>query len=1335
MERRTFKKRVVALMVAAIMALTILPVGLMADGYEYGGGSSDYVSVGSDYAAADEAATEEAVAPEDDSDLFVCVCDPADEDEAAEEAAEDSEYAADADDADYDVAEGDEDYGYEVEADDEEEPTYCPICECYEIEDDYYTYGTEEDGEEDEFLPNVVLPFSANLPGTPGNLDAVRAQAAADGNDIVFDMRDVADLTAHFAGTNNRGVVGQAGGIVYVSNFSAAAGGGGHDSIGWGWAPLTLLRPSDDVAPGGVLHITGRAGIGGEPIVGNPGIVRFFSAGVVGNVNDADNSLPLSFTASLPLTSAILSVPLEIRWNFWGGGLGDPIPANFAFSIDDMVVVYEEYVPFVCAAEGCANCWGLCTDDDCTCATPTPTISSVPAPPANAVLALSTEPGFQGTAFGWPENFWGNTVATRFRQAGLSEGRAGIISLGGTRILATRNRSGNDQAIQMFFYAGHAETWSVGDAVTVTGSVIGAVPAGAQMNVGGTTVAIPASGVFTVEHLVVAADVGANINIGTTNAPNMNFFVYDIVLAPAVLLTQAETDELLAEAVAAVEAVIAANQTDDDEFVFTIAYATLLADIDAALAALGAPTVTRTGTLTQTADRLHGNLTLTVDPARLEPGVDNTAVVEIDYYIEVVTDPEIIAGAAEEAIEELLESEAFLAEISGETTEASILAAVRAALGLVPAFSGVTATIADFELVPAVNGTAANPAGTPGSITGEITLTVTIDGETATRTIEFDFELEAAAFIPPPDLGPGPDGDVVWQFSQCDAIQGLTIGQVYLFSVANNIAPPIRSAGSPVVTAVAGAVGDVSLHVTSRANSWYTLDLHFNVEGGITLPEGNYSITIAGRTQQPTAAIGRTDTPYGELAAGTVSDGAFVINHDFVLPIADAGVRGFRINIPHGAAEAHDFFLDEVIISQADDAGAGEPGVTEVVWDMSDWLAEAEFDEDNVLVAGGAGGVMAAGSIITNTGGNIRVETTQTWGAGFDVVVGDEVPVTVDGEQLIAPSPIPFQVGDTLVAVLRFVELAPGSNQMRIFLNHTPMNWGGLQAIGGTPTVAVGEDVTISIPITEAILADPTNRIRFGMQDGHEGIFYIISLEVLRVGEGGEEEGGGGPVITPVDPGQGGGAAFAPPAAPPATGSTQIAESQVTVGSVPARLRIVNGRATVQLTANAVRDLIAASNDYVEFDFSDLNIVSLSIPRSVMRQIAAAGLGMDVILPQGAFLLDTETVAKLAAEAHTNAVTFRITEIVSMQMTPALAGIIPAGASVYQVVISAGSRVFNHLDEVSVIVVLASPGATATVQRVSRIGLRTRLLPVYSAVESGVVVFDTNELGLFVVGS
>jgi len=189
-------------------------------------------------------------------------------------------------------------------------------------------------------------PIHARLPGAPGNLDAVRADNV--GN-MAWDMRDLdaAELTAHFAGLNNRMVnsVHTVGGQTIVVSTDAGSGSGGdvstHDSMNGGWAALTVIRPSMDLAMNYVLHITGRIGNDGVAVTGTPGQMglRFESAWPAMISTTPDNALPATFTIAHPLTAAEADGTIEIRWNLWGL---NPLPATFAISIDDMVIVSVE---------------------------------------------------------------------------------------------------------------------------------------------------------------------------------------------------------------------------------------------------------------------------------------------------------------------------------------------------------------------------------------------------------------------------------------------------------------------------------------------------------------------------------------------------------------------------------------------------------------------------------------------------------------------------------------------------------------------------------------------------------------------------------------------------------------------------------------------------------------------------------------------------------------------------------------------------------------------------------------------------------------------------------
>jgi len=186
--------------------------------------------------------------------------------------------------------------------------------------------------------------YLARLPGSAGNLNAVRT---ANAGNIAWDMRDLDDegLAAHFAGLGNRMVnftyhFGQP--IVVSTNAGSGPGGNEntHDSMNGGWAALTVIRPNMGLGMNYVLHITGRVGNNGEAIGGNPGQMGLrFGATWPAMISTPANALPTTFTIAHPLTADQAGGPIEIRWNLWNL---NPLPASFAISIDDMVIVSVE---------------------------------------------------------------------------------------------------------------------------------------------------------------------------------------------------------------------------------------------------------------------------------------------------------------------------------------------------------------------------------------------------------------------------------------------------------------------------------------------------------------------------------------------------------------------------------------------------------------------------------------------------------------------------------------------------------------------------------------------------------------------------------------------------------------------------------------------------------------------------------------------------------------------------------------------------------------------------------------------------------------------------------
>jgi len=201
------------------------------------------------------------------------------------------------------------------------------------------------------------------------------------------------------------------------------------------------------------------------------------------------------------------------------------------------------------------------------------------------------------------------------------------------------------------------------------------------------------------------------------------------------------------------------------------------------------------------------------------------------------------------------------------------------------------------------------------------------------------------------------------------------------------------------------------------------------------------------------------------------------------------------------------------------------------------------------------------------------------------------------------------------------------------------------------------------------------------------------------------------------------------PSAPPTNTTIPVAD-----GNVDVDVRVVGYRAAIQLDASTIREIIATDDNRVTFDLSDLDITSASVPRSAIRQFADAEMDIDIALPQGVISLSAEAVAVIAATAHTSNIVFRITALDDARVPAALAARMPEGATVHQVSISAGSRSIRTFNDA--VVTVSLPFDSVPPVAVWRTGVGGSLIPVESEFNeaSGLVSFDTNELGMFIVG-
>ncbi|MCL2285024.1 MAG: alpha/beta hydrolase-fold protein, partial [Firmicutes bacterium] len=192
-----------------------------------------------------------------------------------------------------------------------------------------------------EYVPCEIAELYARLPGSPGNLNDVRAEFP---DAIAFDMQTLnreAALARFYVPGETRCTVfshidaGQT--VAFITNF--IGDNGANDPHHWNWAPITILPPNaQNVRAGDVLHITGRMG----HFPGNGqhmGLRRGLGAGhtLVHPFNFANGAFRFSYT----LTPADIENGLTLNWNIWGAP-GDALRAGtslFTIGIDDMVIV------------------------------------------------------------------------------------------------------------------------------------------------------------------------------------------------------------------------------------------------------------------------------------------------------------------------------------------------------------------------------------------------------------------------------------------------------------------------------------------------------------------------------------------------------------------------------------------------------------------------------------------------------------------------------------------------------------------------------------------------------------------------------------------------------------------------------------------------------------------------------------------------------------------------------------------------------------------------------------------------------------------------------------
>jgi|GEM_PF-817069 len=206
--------------------------------------------------------------------------------------------------------------------------------------------------------------------------------------------------------------------------------------------------------------------------------------------------------------------------------------------------------------------------------------------------------------------------------------------------------------------------------------------------------------------------------------------------------------------------------------------------------------------------------------------------------------------------------------------------------------------------------------------------------------------------------------------------------------------------------------------------------------------------------------------------------------------------------------------------------------------------------------------------------------------------------------------------------------------------------------------------------------------------------------------------------------------------ATPTTPAAPSATIPINHGEVEINVRVQRTRATLNTNTTLIREIIASVDDGAEvvtFDLSTLNVTEVLIPRQAVRQLANAALGMEVILPTGTLVLDAEATGFLGQEARSNNIVVSISGMDASDLPEGLQ--LTPDQVVHQVTISVGTQIINAFDGTLTVSLPYDGPIPVTVWIINEDGELVLFEPdaVFDS-ETGLVTFETDMLGLFVLG-
>jgi|GEM_PF-2528335 len=200
-------------------------------------------------------------------------------------------------------------------------------------------------------------------------------------------------------------------------------------------------------------------------------------------------------------------------------------------------------------------------------------------------------------------------------------------------------------------------------------------------------------------------------------------------------------------------------------------------------------------------------------------------------------------------------------------------------------------------------------------------------------------------------------------------------------------------------------------------------------------------------------------------------------------------------------------------------------------------------------------------------------------------------------------------------------------------------------------------------------------------------------------------------------------------------GSTPMQTVPAASGAVQVNYTQSGGAVTLSLPTNKINEIIGKSTDTATIDLSGVsNATSAVLPKTALAEFADARLDVELKLPQGTVMLNSEAAASVAEQASGTNLSVQLNQAASSSLNAAQRDTINDGDVVFNVSIMSGTQNITAFDGNLTVTVPYSGELPVGVWYLNSAGELEKLECTYDS-KTKTVSFTLTHLSLYVVGN